>query len=320
MANFTGSECMICKQKFTENDDIVVCPECGTPYHRECYLKEGSCVNHELHEQNKSWSEVQSEKGENSTKKCRYCGCENKPHAIICESCGASMVDNLNFGGQQFGGQQTQGGQQGSSQQNYSTGGFAFDANDKYCGFDPNEKISENADVSEAADFVGTSTPYYLLNFKRMWAAGKKISLNITCIFFPQIYFAYRKMWKESVAVIILSTILSVPALLYMFSNMDVTLRFFQNVNFESPAYVMLARLANYVSMAVNIGACLFGNWLYYRHMDKKISAIKVRCGDDGSAREQIRSSGGVNVWFVLVALALQFAAAAAVVFSFIKV
>ena len=45
MSNFTGSKCIICENEFNDNDDIVVCPECGTPYHRECYQKEGKCVN-----------------------------------------------------------------------------------------------------------------------------------------------------------------------------------------------------------------------------------------------------------------------------------
>ena len=44
MANYTG-KCFSCGEVFKDGDDIVVCPECGTPYHRECYLKEGKCIN-----------------------------------------------------------------------------------------------------------------------------------------------------------------------------------------------------------------------------------------------------------------------------------
>lgn len=57
VSNFTGSKCIICENEFNDNDDIVVCPECGTPYHRECYQKEGKCVNVRLHDQGKSWSD-----------------------------------------------------------------------------------------------------------------------------------------------------------------------------------------------------------------------------------------------------------------------
>ena len=36
MIDYTGLECPICGEKFTAQDDIVVCPECGAPYHRAC--------------------------------------------------------------------------------------------------------------------------------------------------------------------------------------------------------------------------------------------------------------------------------------------
>ncbi len=39
MSRFEGYICPVCMKKFTETDDIAVCPECGTPHHRECYLK-----------------------------------------------------------------------------------------------------------------------------------------------------------------------------------------------------------------------------------------------------------------------------------------
>ena len=86
VSNFTGSKCIICENEFNDNDDIVVCPECGTPYHRECYQKEGKCVNVRLHDQGKSWSDSEYADNENSRKKCAHCGTVNKPHAIICEN------------------------------------------------------------------------------------------------------------------------------------------------------------------------------------------------------------------------------------------
>ncbi len=35
MINFTGIKCPVCGKAFTDEDDIVVCPKCGAPYHRE---------------------------------------------------------------------------------------------------------------------------------------------------------------------------------------------------------------------------------------------------------------------------------------------
>lgn len=41
--------CPVCKAPFTEDDDVVVCPECGTPHHRSCWLENGRCANEGLH-------------------------------------------------------------------------------------------------------------------------------------------------------------------------------------------------------------------------------------------------------------------------------
>ena len=47
--DFTKFHCPVCNSNFTENDDVVVCPDCGTPHHRECYKKIGKCFNENMH-------------------------------------------------------------------------------------------------------------------------------------------------------------------------------------------------------------------------------------------------------------------------------
>lgn len=41
--------CPVCSKPFEKGDDIVTCPECGTPHHRECYKDYGGCKNRSLH-------------------------------------------------------------------------------------------------------------------------------------------------------------------------------------------------------------------------------------------------------------------------------
>lgn len=41
--------CPVCSKRFEKGDDIVTCPECGTPHHRECYKDFGGCKNRSLH-------------------------------------------------------------------------------------------------------------------------------------------------------------------------------------------------------------------------------------------------------------------------------
>ena len=42
---YTGIPCAACNKPFEDGDDIVVCPECGTPYHRACYKELGHCIH-----------------------------------------------------------------------------------------------------------------------------------------------------------------------------------------------------------------------------------------------------------------------------------
>ncbi|MEE0240886.1 MAG: RING finger protein, partial [Ruminococcus sp.] len=45
MADYTGQSCFVCQKPFEPEDDVVVCPECGTPYHRACWQHYGHCIN-----------------------------------------------------------------------------------------------------------------------------------------------------------------------------------------------------------------------------------------------------------------------------------
>ncbi|MCD7873207.1 MAG: DUF2628 domain-containing protein [Clostridiales bacterium] len=46
---YENEKCPVCGKVFKEGDDIVTCPQCGTPHHRECYNSNGGCVNKQLH-------------------------------------------------------------------------------------------------------------------------------------------------------------------------------------------------------------------------------------------------------------------------------
>ena len=43
--DLNGQKCPACGRNFDHDDDIVVCPVCGTPQHRACWDERGECVN-----------------------------------------------------------------------------------------------------------------------------------------------------------------------------------------------------------------------------------------------------------------------------------
>ena len=52
---YEGYTCPVCKREFKETDDIVACPKCGAPHHRECWKLEGHCHYAEDHDTPRQW-------------------------------------------------------------------------------------------------------------------------------------------------------------------------------------------------------------------------------------------------------------------------
>lgn len=92
---YTGIKCPVCGIPFRDDDDIVVCPDCGAPYHRHCYEKEGKCLFSDIHGTGKHWTPpAENSAPENSNGDeimCPACGRENPPDALFCSRCGASL-------------------------------------------------------------------------------------------------------------------------------------------------------------------------------------------------------------------------------------
>jgi len=92
MSDYIGAKCIVCEKEFTNDDEIVVCPDCGTPYHKACYLKEGKCINNILHEKNQSWKSVNDfSEQENENIKCSNCGETNPSTGLFCKKCGVPL-------------------------------------------------------------------------------------------------------------------------------------------------------------------------------------------------------------------------------------
>ena len=58
---YDNKMCDGCSETMLSGEDIVVCPECGTPQHRECYNKNNECVNAHLHAEGFDWRAAHEE-------------------------------------------------------------------------------------------------------------------------------------------------------------------------------------------------------------------------------------------------------------------
>lgn len=94
MYNFKGQKCPYCGNAFSEKDDIVVCPECGTPHHRSCYFEHKMCANEYRHgafEWSPEMPEVPAAGSEGAGVVCARCGKMNPPLSLFCNNCGAPI-------------------------------------------------------------------------------------------------------------------------------------------------------------------------------------------------------------------------------------
>lgn len=179
---FTEYKCPVCDKQFKKGDDVVVCPECGAPHHRECYEKEGHCHFADKHGADFSFEKEQLEEAEQQAEQdakdgvvlCKRCGAENPKEMFYCCNCGAPLYgddkSNPNF-------QQDQNNGQPNPNFNQNQGmppfGVPFgqanpqmaSAFDPMAGMKSDEPLVDDITAGEAAKFIGKNTPYYLRIF-----------------------------------------------------------------------------------------------------------------------------------------------------------
>lgn len=313
--NFIGEKCPVCNNRFTADDDVVVCPECGAPHHRECYKIENKCAYDEHHGTGYKWERSSAAEEKNIQAEvisaCPECGAINRVSDETCTRCGSRLHTDAHG---EFHSQQEQRSSQGAYQDVFRG---AETANGQetmfsFLGFDPNEDMG-GATLTEVSGFVKTNILYYLPIFKRMKDLGTKISFNLTCLIFPNLYFANRKMWLWAIIATILEVICSLPSLIVVMADMS------SNGAFAIPGADVLAEFVSnhendlfffneVFSMAfwvVKIVCCLFGNWLYYRFTLSSLKKLREQSPDRVVAPGVILAKGGTKPANMILVLAV---------------
>lgn len=301
MSGYIGTRCMICSEKFTSADDVVVCPECGTPYHRDCYEKEGKCVNSVLHKTGGSWKpsyDTGSDGSENQAVACRFCGNTNPPLTLFCRRCGmpVSTIRNENDTADQTSGGVNINENADAYNRNFNGGvqmnPFLINFSDPLCGFDPEEQL-DGVKMSELGDFVGTNTHYYLPIFKRFKETRRSASWNFCSALFPELYFSYRKMPLAALAAVIIRQITQLPQYIVLLSQSIGLGRLSElaaSVDIRSAAFQGFLVLCSVMMYAFMFTAGIFGNKLYYSSAVRKIKRTK-ESADPRIPRDMLRGS-----------------------------
>ena len=328
MESYKGKKCFSCGEIFKENDDIVVCPDCGTPYHRECYAKEGKCINEELHKNGGSWrDEAAAENAaEGENLRCPRCGAENAPDKLFCEKCGTPLIsgseqsvpfnDAVNGNKNPNMGQNPNGTNRYGPNQQY--GQNPYGQNDpngqqmppfgQQMVFDK-DSVIDGIKLDDYAKYVGGNPLGFLSNFIKFGKFGGKTSMNFFAFLFPEVYLLYRKIRPWGIIAMILTSVLSVPNVIEVFGTVGyANIKIGFGFDVTSPAFTLISYVCWYLMLALRILFGLFANYLYYKQAKKDINAIRSEeAADEQTIKEKIIEKGGTSWLNVIVGFTVSF-------------
>ena len=280
MIAFEGEKCLVCGQEMKKDDEIAVCPECGTPYHRACYLEKGQCINTALHQSGGSWQKQQEQ--ELIRRKSEEKRAEQMEQALEREQNGGS----------------------GMFQESLYDG-VRLDSEEPCVGLDPTEEY-DGVTMGELAEFVHTNKFYYLPLFRLMKMTGKRMSFNLSGLFFPELYFANRKMWVMAIISLVLKILFSIPTWLEMMvSDMGITLSW---LNLDSSLFLNCARVSSIGALIFPLVCCVFANYWYYRFAVKRIRKLKQTAPTEEDFHTELKVFGGSKLSNIAIIFVLEMA------------
>ncbi len=196
---FTQYNCPVCDKRFESADDIVVCPECGTPHHRDCYDELGHCFYEDRHKEGFSFDSLHPEQPGDEQKEpafedfetilCPVCFHKNPRGTDVCQRCGTDLRAENAYNPQQPGNGQNP-RQEGSPYQGmpFGFGASGMPQFDPLAGMDSKEEVGDNVTAGEAAKFTGKNTQYFSMVFQKLRKLGKG-KFGFAAFIFSGVYF-----------------------------------------------------------------------------------------------------------------------------------
>lgn len=324
-----GQDCPVCHAHLFDDDDVVFCPVCGAPHHRDCYKAVGHCALEADHGTPRQYTRPEEASKEDAKreretdgrqggKTCPRCGESCAPDTLFCPRCGQ------NFSGGTAGGQSGynpyygQGRQHGGPYQNTGGtppfGGYGPVMPDPYGGVSPDEEI-DGIPAGDMAKFVTANPQHYLPRFKRMRPKARS-SWNWAAFLFPSGWLFFRKCYKPGILVLLISfisTVLYMPIQIFMNDITSALPTSVSYVEYYDTILLHMGEAGVFSWVALGLGLLLaltlrifigaFGDYLYKKHVVHSIRKIK---SDENLLEDyegNLLRKGGVNPLMLLVAL-----------------
>lgn len=302
--SYKNQKCAVCSAYLFDEDDIVYCPVCGAPHHRECYNNIGKCGFDHLHGTDMQYRKEDAPEAEpeiqdskpalSSDKVCLGCGMNLERGARYCNNCG--MPANID--------------------PKVSGAPFVLGAFENTAPIKDDTPIDEGVTVKDAAKIVRTNAFRYIPKFVKLGAQNKN-SWNWAAFLLPHGWFAFRKMYKESVIVSLLSivsVILNFPLNLAI-ANLPLANENIRNYLELAEYYasfaneigglpILLSFIGLVMGLAVRIISGIYGDYIYKQRVVASANLIKE--AEEKEALSE-KLSGTSFLGFFIAVLAVEF-------------
>ena len=326
--------CEYCGEQFAKNDDIVVCPDCGSPYHRKCWQEHGACAHEAEHAAGfvygaQSAAPQVPAAEEDFVGQIRRQIAQGAQHEQAhpgekrqyCENCGAKLIEGDEYCVYCA-------HRQGDPVRSNNNRRFA--QQDPLGGLAPEEEIGGQK-AADVALVVRNNSAKWMPRLKATDQAKVKIGWSWPAFLFGYLYFFFRKMYKYGL-IIILAQVLLFNVLNFALgdpvlkTNQVLAAQYNTVVKTEAPTredyykvveatalemnesgvtrqlYILLA--ANVIS--VHLICALLFNTLYLRHCTNTIERMKrseeILGGMSKSEyRLNLLARGGISIFGIFI-------------------
>ncbi len=298
MGRYDGIRCPVCGEAFADKDDVVVCPDCGAPHHRDCYVAHGTCAYTEKHAAGEEWRRPPEKTIDgNAPARCPRCDTLNPPQAAYCEVCGSVLTNRQ---------PPVDADTSAPPKRSAEPPVFVMPYNPfttPYGGLHADETI-DDIPVKELAMFVGPSSHYYLPRFKTMSTTGRRASWNWAAFFGNALYFCGRRLYPMGLFLIAVFIIRLVPSYMIVIENYDAilkdTLGFLQNLPARAQQLLGITQMINYVYWIGSVLLGTYANHLYKRHVFDTIKSLKSRYADTQQYHAALKKHGGFRTGLII--------------------
>lgn len=311
--NYLNQKCSHCEKLFTKDDDVVVCPICGTPQHRECYEENNQCINHDKHAEGYVWSAEDTTQNSSANSGsapdsviCSNCGTKNSGDSFFCKHCSAPLgtqTPNTSSGFTGYGYQNNQG---------MPFGATPFKINE-------NDEIAPDVKIAEAQKYVKSNSLFFSLIFKRIHDHNKS-RFNFAAFLFSGGWFLYRKQYLLGTILTVLFAVFTIGYNL-LYTPVYNMLEYYNIITDTSVSYDQISALSTeQLGIVSLLGFLYFGRFVlmiisgfianrcYYKHVVKKVKLAKKSFSSETEVKEHLSKTGGVNMilgYILLIAYAL---------------